>query len=81
MTTLSATRKRARIDRYLQAVQDLPREAKAAIMRDIDRYAPELRDLMRECQAVPFRLRVRDGDGWRDVVSPDVVRKHQREAQ
>ena len=77
MVSLATTRSRAREQRDAQAIRDLPREVKAGIMADIDAHAPELRDVLEQCEAVPMELRVLDGDGWRDVVSPAIVKQYQ----
>lgn len=81
MASLAATRSRAREERDAQAIRNLPREVKAGIMADIDAHAPELRDAMEQCQAVPMTLRVRDRDGWRDVVSAEILKQYAEDEQ
>jgi hypothetical protein len=78
MTILAVIKARARTDRLVQAVRELPREMKAEIMRDIDQFAPELRTLMEELDAVPVHFKVRDGNGWRVVISPALVKREVR---
>jgi len=82
MTQLASVRARRRGDRLEQMVRDLPVEVKRRIWSEIKQHAPDLVELIRETNAVPLRFRVREGDGWRDVVSPAIVREyHNKQSQ
>lgn len=75
-TPLEIMRARAKGDRMAAAVRALPREKKREIWDEIQNHAPDLVDWFKKCNASPQHFRVRDGDGWRDVVTPEIVHSH-----
>lgn len=76
MAILAVERARARQAALAAAARALPREKKREVMAAIDAHAPALRDLIVECDAVPIGLRVRNGNGWQEVLSPAIIREH-----